>query len=159
MILWGMPREVKRFFSRPVADCSKPIRHALASMVLAFLLAPHRRCLKTIAGEVLGQRCHVATISRRLTNPRWRTRDGYVELHDGLLSEVNAWERRPAKGARRQWIVVIDTTYRSTLSERMENRFVISERVKSKGSLYQRTPALPYNGPLTAQPQAAKKKS
>ena len=35
------------------ANCSRPIQHALAPMVLAFLLAPHRRCLKTIAGEVL----------------------------------------------------------------------------------------------------------
>jgi hypothetical protein len=128
MIVWGMPREVKTFFSRPVADCSKPIRHALATMVLAFLLAPHRRCLKTIAGEVLGHRCHVATISRRLTNPQWRTRDWYVKLYDGLLSEVNAWERREAKGERRQWIVVIDTTYHSTLSEKMENRLVMSKR-------------------------------
>lgn len=56
MIVWGMPREVKRFFLQPVANCSKSIRHTLASMDLAFLLAPHRRCLKTIAGEVLGQR-------------------------------------------------------------------------------------------------------
>jgi len=97
-------------------------------MVLAFLLAPHRRCLKTIAGEVLAERCHVATISRRLTNPRWRTRDWYVDLYDGLLGEVNAWERRLAKGKRRQWIVAIDTTYHSTMSEQMENLIVMSKR-------------------------------
>lgn len=128
MMVWGMPREVKAFFSRPVANCAKPIRHALAPMVLAFLLAPHRRCLKTIAGEVLSHRCHVATISRRLTNPQWRTRDWYVDLYHGVLGEVNAWERRQAKGRRRQWIVAIDTTYHSTMSEQMENLIVMSKR-------------------------------
>jgi hypothetical protein len=95
---------------------------------MAFLLAPHRRCLKTIAGEVLGGRCHVATISRRLTNSEWRTRDWYVDLYDGLLGEVNAWERRQAKGKRRQWIVAIDTTYHSTMSEQMENLIDMSRR-------------------------------
>jgi hypothetical protein len=123
-----MPKEVKAFFSRPVANCSRPIRRALAPMVLAFLLAPHRRCLKTIAGEVLGHRCHVATISRRLTNPQWRTRDWYVDLYNGFLAEVNAWDRRQAKGKRRQWIVAIDTTYHSTMSEQMENLIVMSQR-------------------------------
>ena len=29
MIVWGMPKEVKRFFARPVANCSKPVRQAL----------------------------------------------------------------------------------------------------------------------------------
>ena len=102
MIVLGVPQEVKSFFSKPTAKCSRPIRRALAPMVLAFLLAPHRRCLKTIAGEVLAQRCHVATISRRLTNPQWRTRDWYVDLYDRLLDNVDAWERRQAKGKRRQ---------------------------------------------------------
>jgi hypothetical protein len=128
MIVWGLPKEVKRFFARPVANCSRPIRQALAPMVLAFLLAPHRRCLKTIAGSVLGHRCHVATLSRRLTNADWRTRDWYVNLYGRLLGEVDVWERREAKGGRRQWIVVIDTTYHSTLSEQMENRLVMSKR-------------------------------
>jgi len=128
MMVWGMPKEVKAFFSRPVANCSKPIRHALAPMVLAFLLAPHRRCLKTIAGEVLSDRCHAATISRRLTNPQWRTRDWYVDLYQGVFGEVNAWERRQAKGKRRQWIVAIDTTYHATMSEQMENLIVMSKR-------------------------------
>jgi hypothetical protein len=105
-----------------------PIQHALAPMVLAFLLAPHRRCLKTIAGELLGHRCHVATISRRLNNPQWRTRDWYVGLYDKLLNDVNVWERRQAKGQRRQWIVAIDTTYHSTMSEQMENLIVMSRR-------------------------------
>jgi len=36
MIVWGLPKEVKRFFARPLANCSKPIRQALAPMVLAF---------------------------------------------------------------------------------------------------------------------------
>ena len=128
MIVLGVPREVKSFFSKTVANCSRPIQHALAPMVLAFLLAPHRRCLKTIAGEVLAHRCHVATISRRLTNPQWRTRDWYVGLYDNLLNDVNAWERRQAKGKRRQWIVAIDTTYHSTMSEQMENLIVMSKR-------------------------------
>jgi len=128
MIVLGVPQEVKSFFSKTVASCSRPIQHALAPMVLAFLLAPHRRCLKTIAGEVLSQRCHVATISRRLLNPQWRTRDWYVGLYDRLLNDVNAWERRQAKGKRRQWIVAIDTTYHSTMSEQMENLLVMSKR-------------------------------
>jgi hypothetical protein len=123
-----MPREVKAFFSKAVVDGSRPIQHALAPMVLAFLLAPHRRCLKTIAGEVLGHRCHVATISRRLINPQWRTRDWYAGLYDGLLNEVNRWERRQARGRRRQWIVAIDATYHPTMSEQMENRIVMSRR-------------------------------
>ena len=69
MIVWGVPREVKSFFSETVAGCSQPIQHALAPTVLAFLLAPHRRCLKMIGGEVLSQRCHVAPIPRRLVKP------------------------------------------------------------------------------------------
>lgn len=63
MMVWGVPTEVKAFFA-------KPIRAALVATVLAFLLAPHRRSLKTVAEMVLGHRCHVATISRRLTNPQ-----------------------------------------------------------------------------------------
>jgi hypothetical protein len=128
VIVGCLPSEVKSFLSKPTANCSRPIRRALAPMVLAFLLAPHRRCLKTIAGEVVGHRCHVATISRRLLNPQWRTRDWYVDLYQGLLGEVNAWERRQAKGKRRQWIVAIDTTYHSTMSEEMENLLVMSKR-------------------------------
>ena len=74
-MLFGVLTQVKRFFSPVVKNTSKPIRNTLAAMVLAFLLAPHRRCLKTIAGMVLGHRVHVATISRRLVNPHWKTRD------------------------------------------------------------------------------------
>jgi hypothetical protein len=99
MIVGAVPQEVKAFFSKAVGNCSKPIQQALAPMVLALLLAPHRRCLKTIAGQLLAHRCHVATISRRLTNPQ-----------------------------RRQWIVAIDTTYHATMSEQMENLIVMSRR-------------------------------
>lgn len=124
----GVPAEIKTFFAKPVRDCAKPIRGALAAMVLAFLLAPNRRCLKTVAGCVLGHRRHVATISRRLTNPQWKTRDWYVTLYAGLQQEIDRWERRQAKGRRRQWIVAIDTTYHATMSEQMENLIVMSRR-------------------------------
>ena len=123
----GMPAEVKTFFARPVRHCAKPIRRALAAMVLALLMAPHRRCLKTVAGQVLSHRCHGATISRRLRNPQWKTRDWYVTLYEGLHQEIDRWERRQAKGRRRQWIVAIDTTYHATMSEQMENLIVMSQ--------------------------------
>ena len=55
-MVWGVPKQVKTFFAKPVRGCSKPIRSSLAAMELAFLLAPHRRCLKTIAGSVLEHR-------------------------------------------------------------------------------------------------------
>ena len=100
MMVWGVPSEVKGFF-RPVRGCSKPIRKALAAMVLALTLAPHRRCLKTVAGSVLGHRCHVATISRRLRNPKWKTRDWYTTLYEGFQEEIDRWERRQARGQRR----------------------------------------------------------
>ena len=49
---------------------------ALAAMVAQNVTdAMPLRFFATIAGEVLGGRCHAATISRRLTNPQWRTRD------------------------------------------------------------------------------------
>jgi hypothetical protein len=131
-MVWGVPKQVKRFFAKPVRECSKPIRSSLAAMVLAFLLAPHRRCLKTIAGSVLERRHHVATISRRLVNPLWKTRDWYVTLYDDLRQEVDRWERRQAKGRRRQWIVALDTTYHSTMSESMENLIVMSRRKDSR---------------------------
>lgn len=128
MMVWGVPKDVKTFFARPVRGCAKPIRATLAAMVLAFLLAPHRRCLKTVAGSVLGHRCHVGTISRRLRNPQWKTRDWYTELYQRLQGEVDGYERRQAKGKRRQWIVAIDTTYHATMSEKMENLIVMSQR-------------------------------
>ena len=129
MIVLGVPREVKSFFSKTTANCSRPIRHALAPMVLAFLLAPHRRCLKTIAGEVLAAslpRGHDLSPAASILNGGRGT--GTSALYDDLLDDVNAWERRQAKGKRRQWIVAIDTTYHSTMSEQMENLIVMSKR-------------------------------
>lgn len=127
-MLWGVPPQVKTFFTGVVRRSSRPIRRALPAMVLAFLLAPHCRRLKTIAGMVLGHRRHGATISRRLVNPKWKTRDWYTTLYEQLLDETNRWERRQAKGRKRQWIVVIDTTHHTTMSEQMENLIVMSRR-------------------------------
>ena len=70
MMVWGVPTDVKTFLAKAVRGCAKPIRGVLAAMVLGLLLAPHRRCLKTVAGSVLGHRRHVGTISRRLANPQ-----------------------------------------------------------------------------------------
>jgi hypothetical protein len=128
MMVLGVPTDVKTFFAKPVRGCAKPIRGSLAAMVLAFLLAPNRRCLRTVAGSVLGHRCHVATISRRLTNPQWKTRDWYTTLCEGLQRTIDRYERQQARGRRRQWIVAIDTTYHATMSEQMENLIVMSRR-------------------------------
>src|SRR5215831_1495669 len=127
-MLFGVPQAVKSFFRPVVVETSKPIRRALPVMVLALLLAPHRRCLKTLAGMVLGHREHVATISRRLRNRLWKTLDWYTRLFAGLLAATDRWERRAARGQRRQWMVVIDTTYHGTLSECMENLLHMSRR-------------------------------
>jgi hypothetical protein len=127
-MLWGVPSDVKRFFRPVTGTSSKSIRRALPAMVLAFLLAPHRRSLRTIAGMVAGHRCHVGTISRRLDNPRWRTRDWYSLLYAQTLTNVDRWERRQAKGRRRRWFVVIDTTYHQSVGECMENMIVMSRR-------------------------------
>ena len=124
----GVPREVKNFFAPVVKDASRPIRRALAAMVLAFLLAPHYRRLKTIAGMVLGHRVHVGTISRRLVNPHWKTRDWYVGLYERHWRETDRWERRVTRGRKRQWVIVIDTTYHGSVGECMENMIVMSRR-------------------------------
>lgn len=128
MMLWGVPSDVKRFLLPVTGAVSKSIRRALAGMVLAFLLAPHRRALKTIAGMVAGHRCHVGTISRRLDNPLWQTRDWYGVLYAETRRRVDRWERREAKGSRRRWFVVIDTTYHASVGECMENMIVMSRR-------------------------------
>lgn len=128
MMLWGVPSEVKRFFRPVTGTAPKAVRRALPAMVLAFLLAPHRRALKTIAGMVAGHRCHVATISRRLDNPLWHTRDWYGLLYADLLPRVDRWERREAKGRRRRWFAVIDTTYHESVGECMDNMIVMSRR-------------------------------
>src|SRR5262245_12954161 len=44
-MLFGVPEPVKAFFRPLRARLSKPIRRALPVMVVALLLAPHRRCL------------------------------------------------------------------------------------------------------------------
>src|SRR5262249_47401385 len=119
-MLFGVPEPVKAFFRPLRAQLSKPIRRALPVMVVALLLAPHRRCLKTLAGMVLGHREHVATISRRLRNPHWKTHAWYTQLYERLWIETDRWERHLA-GAKRQWMLVIDTTYHGTVSECMEN--------------------------------------
>lgn len=127
-MLLGVPTEVKRFFSPVVSGISRPIRRALPVMVLAFLFGPHRRCLKTVAGTVVGDRVHVATISRRLLNPRWKTRDWYVGLYDAMWRKTDAWERGVAQKKRRQWIIPLDATYHGTVSECMENLILMSRR-------------------------------
>ena len=95
-MLLGVPAKIKGFFS-PVQRVSKPVRRALPIMVVAFLLSPHRRCLKSIAGMVVGHRVLVATISRRLANPLWKTGDWYGELYQALWRGTDAWERRVAE--------------------------------------------------------------
>ena len=42
--------------------------------------------------------------------------------------EIDRYERRQVKGQRRQWIVTIDVTYHATMSEKMDNLIVMSER-------------------------------
>jgi hypothetical protein len=128
MMVWGVPSEVKRFV-KPISDTvSKPIAKGVAAMVLALLFAPHRRSLKTVAGTVMGHRVHVATISRRLVNPHWKTRNWYVGLYERTWRETDAWERRVAPQKRRRWMIVLDATYHGTMSECMENLILMSRR-------------------------------
>jgi hypothetical protein len=131
-MLFGVPPAVKSFFRPAVATVAKPIRRALPVMVLALLLAPHRRCLKTLAGMVLGHREHVATISRRLRNRRWRTHDWYTALGAELWWDTVRWERRRAGSKNRQWMLVIDTTYHGTMSKCMENLICFSRYPNSR---------------------------
>lgn len=127
-MLWGIPAEVNRFFRPVLRDASKPIRGALAPMVLALLLAPHYRRLKTVAGMVLGHRVHVATISRRLHNPLWNTREWYIGLVDRSMGELNAYERARTSGRKRRFALIIDTTYHASVGEKMENLLEMSTR-------------------------------
>jgi hypothetical protein len=131
-MLFGIPQAVKPFFAPVVAGLTKPIRRSLPVMVLALLLAPHRRCLRTLAGMVLGQREHAATISRRLRNRRWKTRAWYTTMYEALWSDTERWERQVAGPAKRQWMLVIDTTYHGTHSERMENLICFSRYPQSR---------------------------
>ena len=127
-MLFGVPQSVKTFFRPASANVSKPIRRALPCMVLALLLAPHARRLKTLAGMILGFREHAATISRRLRNCKWKTRDWYVTLFHKVRAAYDRWESRQAAGKKRHWFVIIDTTYHATHSEDMENLILMSRR-------------------------------
>ena len=131
-MLFGVPQEVKAFFRPVLAGLSKPIRRAMPVMVLALLLAPHRRCLKTLAGTVLGHREHVATISRRLRNRHWKTRDWYTKVYKELLSDTDRWERQLAGQTKRRWMLVIDATYHGTMSECMENLICFNRHKDSR---------------------------
>lgn len=131
-MLFGVPLAVKSFFRPVTTGVAKPIRRALPLMVLALLLAPHRRCLKTLAGMVLGHREHVATISRRLRNRLWKTHAWYIQLYDALWSDIECWERQVAGNKKRHWMLVIDTTYHGTLSECMENLISFSRHLGSR---------------------------
>jgi hypothetical protein len=97
-------------------------------MVLALLLAPHYRRLKTVAGMVLGHRVHVATISRRLHNPLWTTRDWYAGCAERGLSELHTYERSHIQDRRRRFAIIIDTTLHASVGEKMENLLLMSGR-------------------------------
>jgi hypothetical protein len=131
-MLFGVPPAVKSFLRPVVAGVSKPIGRALPVMVLALLLAPHRRCLKTVAGMVLGHREHVATISRRLRNRRWQTHTWYTRLYEELWSDTDRWERRLAGRKQRHWMLVIDATYHGTVSVCMENLLCFNRHKDSR---------------------------
>ena len=131
MILFGVPERVQRFFAPVRRQLSRPIRNALPAMVLALLLAPHRRCLKTIGSAVLGLAAHASTISRRLRSAFWRTRDWFILLRDEVLQDIDVWEQRQQRLSRsrfRRWTIVIDTTYHATNSECMENLLLMNRR-------------------------------
>ena len=132
MILFGVPAAVQRFFAPVTAAVSRPLRRAIPAMVLALLLAPHRRCLKTLAGVVLGRRNHASTISRRLRNANWRTWDWYVCLYQHTLAAVDRYERQWAAAQRgepaRHWMAIVDTTYHATHAEVMENVLTFNRR-------------------------------
>jgi hypothetical protein len=77
---------------------------------------------------VLVHREHVATISRRLRNRRWKTHDWYSALYEDLLADTDRWERQLTEKKKRQWMLVFDTTYHGAMSECMENVIFISRR-------------------------------
>lgn len=131
-MLLGIPSDVKRFFRPVTSTLSKPISKALAPMVLAFLLAPHYRRLKTIAGMVVEHRVHVGTISRRLVNPLWTTRDWYSELAQTTLNFTNRYERTVIIGRKRNWMMIFDSTYHSSVGRVMQNLMETSTRKDSR---------------------------
>jgi hypothetical protein len=132
MILFGIPQPVQRFFAPVTAALSRPLQRALPAMVLALLLAPHRRSLKTLAGIVLGRREHASTISRRLRNAHWRTWDWYACLYRHTSADLDRYERQWAasrQGPRaRHWMAIVDTTYHATHAEVMENVLLFNRR-------------------------------
>lgn len=131
-MLLGIPSDVKRFF-RPVSSTlSMPISKALAPMVLAFLLAPHYRRLKTIAGMVAEHRVHVGTISRRLINPLWTTRDWYEGLAQSTIYSISRYEQKSIKGCKRKWMMIFDSTYHSSMGRVMQNLMETSTRKDSR---------------------------
>jgi Transposase DDE domain len=132
-MLFGIPQAVKPFFAPVVRELSKPIRRALPVMVLALLLAPHRRCLKTLAGMVLGHREHGATLSRRLRNRRWKTHDWYTTFSTDLCADTDRWEQRLAGKKQRHWMLIIDATYHGTMSVCMENLLCFSRKHQPAG--------------------------
>lgn len=131
-MLLGIPSDVKRVFEPIIRDLSKPIARALAPMVLAFLLAPHYRRLKTIAGMVFGHRVHVATISRRLVNPLWKTRDWYCNLFQSTLRKTNKFEKSFSNGRKRKFLLIVDSTFHSSLGMVMQNLMETSTRKDSR---------------------------
>jgi hypothetical protein len=131
VILFGVPHHVQRFFAPVRPRLSRPIHNALPAMVLALLLVPSRRCLKTLAGAVLGARAAASTISRRLRSALWRTRDWYVTLYDDVRQQIHQWEQRQQRqhrGRFRRWVIAIDTTYHPTHSACMENLLLVNRR-------------------------------
>src|SRR3954454_23659021 len=93
MILFGTPRFVQNFF-RPVTPAlSKPIRAALAPMVLALRLAPHFRSCRSLGGIVTGRR-DSSTICRRLHSKHWDTFLWYTSLFQHSFKTYLRWERR-----------------------------------------------------------------
>ena len=135
MILFGTPTTVQRFFARVGRRLSRPIRPALPVRVLALLPAPQRRCLKAIAGAVLGDRVHASTISRRLRKANGRTRDWHVDWHDDVLLDVYRWGRRQSRRPqrrKRRWTAVLGTTLQGTRGQCMENLILIYARASPR---------------------------
>ena len=131
MIVLGVPTRGQGVFCQARSRiAAKPIRGALAPMVLAFLLAPQ----STLPEDDRGRGARTPPPCGHDLSPADQSRNGgratgTWTLYDGLLRATStAWERRQAKGKRRQWIVAIDTTYHATMSEQMENLIVMSKR-------------------------------
>ena len=77
-------------------------------------------------------RVHVATISRRLINPLWKTRDWYNALAEETLIATNRFERSVIKGRKRKFILIFDTTHHSSMGMVMQNLMETSTRKDSR---------------------------